>query len=63
MSILIKHGKQELELFNVEDTFLGASITERDGLNIWRVCTEVHNTDDLKSMRDFLTELIDRINK
>lgn len=43
-----------LVLVNVEDRFVGMSLTEREGLNMRRVAIEIHDVNELRAMRDFL---------
>lgn len=55
-------GNENVQLWaaNVQDEFVGISLTERQGFTMRRVCAEVHQIDDIKKLRDVLSAFIDR---
>ena len=55
MSFRTTEEKSTLEIFNVENTFLGMTITEKQGLSMRRVALELKDITETKRLRDFLT--------
>jgi len=51
-------GDSTIEAFNVENEFLGISITKRDGLNMRRCGVELKDISAIESLCDFLIEQI-----
>ena len=55
------HDKVTVWMANVENAFIGISLTERDGLNMRRVATELRDVDAAKRLRAFLDAMIERM--
>ena len=49
---------KELTVCNVENAFLGVSITERDGITMRRISTEINDVQELQKIRDTIDQLI-----
>jgi hypothetical protein len=57
----IQNGKVTVLAANIENRFLGLSLTEATGgLGMRRIATEIHDVDDMIKLRDVLTALIER---
>ena len=56
----IKNNKVTMRLVNVENEFLGLSLTESEGLTMRRVATEIREVGDMIKMRDVLNAMIER---
>jgi hypothetical protein len=52
-------GDIELNAFNVENEFLGVSLTDRNGLNMRRISLEVRSKEDLIALKEVIQGLID----
>jgi hypothetical protein len=50
-----------VNVMNVENTFIGLTIKESNGLNSRQVAAEISNLDDIKALRDVLSTFIDHV--
>ena len=55
---VFEKGKVKLWMPNVEDKMLGISLTEKDGLEMRRVCTEIEDIEEIKKLHAFLGKMI-----